>query len=610
MPRAPRATFQPVQAPGFNAPGVQARPQNAIPGQLVQQGEALQRFGEAAADAAQQMRLEQAETSAREKDNLFSETLRNQYAELSRLSGRDAVLAFDKVETNARKALADLLDKTEDPTEKKMLGLAAEQRIQRHMALAQGHREQEFASWRKGTLDAARKGAQLDFHKEVMTGGDGEVPRATAIQRAREQSDLLGEGEEQRRIRLLETTTAMHGEVVDDLIGQGKGMQALAHLQDYEDEIAPSFAADRAARAKQAMLGEIATKIDQDGASAADRFSKVDAMVKSGVMGDQDADVIRRHLFHKEDQRDRVAAEVAQDVERRALAIRAANPGLRIEDVDPALARDVQRFGIKLQRVTDDRFMADFENATPEQFRKWRSMTDSQLHREFAPFTDAHDEGRIMKIIRGNDQGAKIDDQIKLLAQNVGLLAKTSNADGRYEESQKFLNWKVNTIGPMMQALADELKRPLTALDVQERIVNPIMQDQVWRKADWMAADAQMPLMRAQVNAVAPVDDPNTPNVDEGADFSKYQDLYVEVEGQRVMLRDIPLEVRESIRKTWRDDPKTRGRWLTVEREAREWINLGRPGLAKPGSVGAVPQAGSPIVPGREQRGVPPMGPK
>ena len=218
-------------------------------------------------------------------------------------------------------------------------------------------------------------------------------------------------------------------------------------------------------------------------------------------------------------------------MERRALEWRATHPGLSIDD-NPALAAEVRQYGVTLKRVTDERFLAAFEQATPEQFRKWRSMTDAQLHREFAPFTDAHDEGRIMKVIRGDESGAKIDDHIKLLAKQIGLLPAIpyGQSEMREEESQKFLNWKLNTIGPMLQSLADELKRPPTPREVQERIVNPILEDKVWRNvsalgADWMAADAQMPLMRAQLIGAAPVDNPLTKDGKDGPTFFDISDI-------------------------------------------------------------------------------------
>lgn len=385
------------------------------------------------------------------------------------------------------------------------------------------------------------------------------------------------------RLAMLDTTTRLHLGATSSLLQAGRSGDAEAYLAQWKGEMGAEDYAKAKATTRAAVIEDMA----RNAYGAADNFTDRKRFIDEAEdLTPKEQESAIRHLKLLEDRQDAIDAETAQDVERRALEWRAANPGLSIDD-NPALAAEVRRFGVTLKRVTDERFLAAFEQATPEQFRRWRGMTDSQLHREFAPLTDAHDEGRILKVIRGDESGAKIDDHIKLLAKEVGLLPAipSNQAEIREEESQKFLNWKLNTIGPMLQSLADELKRPPTPREVQERIVNPILEDKVWSD---VGVNERLPLMELQLRGEAPIDDPRT-EPDEGSDYAKYQNLYVDVDNQRVMLRDIPLVERENIRQAWRI--KHPGQWLSVEQEAREWIKVGRPGAAKPAAAMA-PQDG------------------
>jgi hypothetical protein len=71
----------------------------------------------------------------------------------------------------------------------------------------------------------------------------------------------------------------------------------------------------------------------------------------------------------------------------------------------------------------------------------------------------------------------------------------------------------------------------------------------------------------------APVDDPLTEK-NEALDFEAYSGLYVNVSGQQVLLRDIPLDARKSIRDKWAKNPRNSGVWLSAEKEALLWLEM------------------------------------
>ena len=568
----------------FSAPNVVPM-QDATGPQLQNLGQSLQSAGKAATRIGADVQAELDQGFLMEADAIASEEVRKHVGELRQKAGLDAIESFEPLHRTLKDRLFNLRDSARSTQQRRAVDRLLAQRFSDASDAMVSHRDRAARDHAIGGAEASRLAAVNDYHAAIGNPEDMELARQIALDRTAELSRLRGEDGDMARLAMLDTTTRLHLGATSSLLQAGRSGDAEAYLAQWKGEMGAEDYAKAKATTRAAVIEDMA----RNAYGAADNFTDRKRFIDEAEdLTPKEQESAIRHLKLLQDRQDAIDADVAQDVERRALEWRATHPGLSIDD-NPALAAEVRQYGVTLKRVTDERFLAAFEQATPEQFRKWRSMTDAQLHRMLAPFTDAHDEGRIMKVIRGDESGAKIDDHIKLLAKQIGLLPAIpyGQSEMREEESQKFLNWKLNTIGPMLQSLADELKRPPTPREVQERIVNPILEDRVWRNvsalgADWMAADAEMPLMRAQLIGAAPVDNPLTKE-DEGADFSKYQDLYVNVGAERVMLRDIPLEVRESIRKTWREDPAKRGRWLTVEQEAREWINLGRPGAAKPG---------------------------
>ena len=576
----------------FSAPNVVPM-QDATGPQLQNLGQSLQSAGKAATRIGADVQAELDQGFLMEADAIASEEVRKHVGELRQKAGLDAIESFEPLHRTLKDRLFNLRDSARSTQQRRAVDRLLAQRFSDASDAMVSHRDRAARDHAIGGAEASRLAAVNDYHAAIGNPEDMELARQIALDRTAELSRLRGEDGDMARLAMLDTTTRLHLGATSSLLQAGRSGDAEAYLAQWKGEMGAEDYAKAKATTRAAVIEDMA----RNAYGAADNFTDRKRFIDEAEdLTPKEQESAIRHLKLLQDRQDAIDADVAQDVERRALEWRATHPGLSIDD-NPALAAEVRQYGVTLKRVTDERFLAAFEQATPEQFREWRSMTDAQLHREFAPFTDAHDEGRIMKVIRGDESGAKIDDHIKLLAKQIGLLPAIpyGQSEMREEESQKFLNWKLNTIGPMLQSLADELKRPPTPREVQERIVNPILEDRVWRNvsalgADWMAADAEMPLMRAQLIGAAPVDNPLTKE-DEGADFSKYQDLYVNVGAERVMLRDIPLEVRESIRKTWHEDPAKRGRWLTVEQEAREWINLGRPGAAKPAAAMA-PQDG------------------
>ena len=111
----------------------------------------------------------------------------------------------------------------------------------------------------------------------------------------------------------------------------------------------------------------------------------------------------------------------------------------------------------------------------------------------------------------------------------------------------------------------------MTPDEFQKLVVNPVLADKVWTDS---GTNRELPLMQLQQQGLAPVDDPTTEK-NESLNYDAYSSLFVNVEGQQVVLRDIPMEARKAIRDDWAKSEKGKaGVWLSAAEEASLWLSM------------------------------------
>lgn len=560
VPILPTVALNPQGPAQYSAPGV-VPVQDQSPRQAMAMGEAFQQagaqWGAYAADI--QRRQDIAETE--EQFNAVAESDNNEFSKLSTLKGKAAVDAFDAFDKDQQARYRKAIEGAKNDRQRQWLKEKLGDRRVQVLGRATAHKESQLAIYRYGVAQAATAQAVSD----AVTFADG-LDRDTYFSalrnRATEQAQLAGVDPEP--VAKLAMQDAHLG-YVQRLLNEGRTGEAMQWLDANKADIDPDEFAKAKKQTRAQEIGDVARMLDQSVDSIEGRLAAFDDAEAKGLPREE-ADLGRRHLFTLENQRDARNAEIAQDVE---LEVRRwmQSTGLPVE-ANPELADKVTTYGVTLKRVTNQKALDAFYAAPPAELDRLRSLTPPQLHRELAPLFDEHDEGMVTKVIRGEQNEARIDDLTKILARQIGILPGTDDGNASTAQTRRFDLWKVNTIAPILKAERERLKRPLTPDEFQKLIVSPILADKVWSDA---GKDEFLPLMQLQQMGEAPVDDPLTPK-DESMDFDAYSGLFVKVEGQEVRLRDIPLEARKAIRD---DHAKANpGVWLTAEEEASRWLSM------------------------------------
>jgi len=572
MPRAPitpSIVAGPVGRGTYSAQDVaQVQPQE--PGMLVQQGQQLQRLGGALEDVAEVQRIKQVRSLAIEQDTKLAESFRNSRSEFGKLQGRKAVDAFPEYEKSIRESAKKLLEGIEDPLAQRLIRESADQRIQQNLNEAAAYRDKQQEAWLDGAEQAAVLGAVEDYKLGVREG-DKNADRffVTALKEQRQMDERKGLSHEQRRVNELAITTMLHGGVVEGMIERGEGIKAFQYIETNKKEMAADFYAKQQPKAKAAFIEQGARKIDETLPTFTEKLQAVQEM--QGASDEDKASAIR-HLKQFEGERAETRAIEARDVKRQADDWNAANPFLDMRSENPALYSQVAKYGVtsERERVNVQQFID--QSRTPEGMRRLRAMTPEQREYDYSRFTTKSKAEEIEKQVVGDQSGLSILKRTHDLATAIGV---DPNDDVAFASFQR------NTIDPIVDAERTKLGRPLNPTEFQEKVIDPMMKDKVL--VDGFFGYTEMPVIQAQQEGYLPIDNPETPGVDESLDV-KNATVAVRVDGQVVRLAQIPMDQRRKIREAYRQEwVAQRGSaasmpQMTAAEEAARWVRGGRVG--------------------------------
>ena len=575
MPRFPVIQTQvadPARAAQYSAPDV-APVQPQEPQQLLRLGQAMeqagQQFSALAADRERRINL----AAHTEREAAAKEIEIAKFSEFGKLEGKAAVDGFDSYMKEMEKRHEAAIRSAPAGPQREWLQQSLRQQRVQLLNSATSHRDKELRTWRIGGASAS---LQQSIKTAIAMHGspDDDSNAQDVADKARELAALQGASDEQTNMLVAQGISDMHVGRVDKMLADSRTAEAATYLASHKNEISQESYDKTEKVTKAAVIEGTARELTSNFYRFEDRLKWVNEKFQGSA---DDKESLRRHLMQQANLQDAADAQVAADVEKRARQWMAENPELDIMRDAPELAAEVTRYGVDVRRTrtTNQKWLDEFYAAPTSRLDSLRALDDNQLHRYLSSRLDAHDEATVTKFLRGDQSGASIGERTKVLARQLGILP-SDNRDARPEENRAFDAWVANTIDPMIRKRRDELKRDLNVDDFQKLIVDPIMRDKVWTDA---GRNRQLPLMQLQQEKLAPVDDPLTPK-DESLDFDAYNSLYVEVGGQQVYLREVPLVERKRIRDAW--SILHPGEQMTVEAEVAEWVKNGRIGDLKP----------------------------
>ena len=576
MPRFPVIQTQvadPARAAQYSAPDV-APVQPQEPQQLLRLGQAMeqagQQFSALAADRERRINL----AAHTEREAAAKEIEIAKFSEFGKLEGKAAVDGFDSYMKEMEKRHEAAIRSAPAGPQREWLQQSLRQQRVQLLNSATSHRDKELRTWRIGGASAS---LQQSIKTAIAMHGspDDDSNAQDVADKARELAALQGASDEQTNMLVAQGISDMHVGRVDKMLADSRTAEAATYLASHKNEISQESYDKTEKVTKAAVIEGTARELTSNFYRFEDRLKWVNEKFQGSA---DDKESLRRHLMQQANLQDAADAQVAADVEKRARQWMAENPELDIMRDAPELAAEVTRYGVDVRRTrtTNQKWLDEFYAAPTSRLDSLRALDDNQLHRYLSSRLDAHDEATVTKFLRGDQSGASIGERTKVLARQLGILP-SDNRDARPEENRAFDAWVANTIDPMIRKRRDELKRDLNVDDFQKLIVNPILQDKVWQSVT--GRDVQRPLAQFQQSGAAPVDDPLTPQ-DESQDFSAYNSFYVNVGGQEVYLRDVPLEQRKAIREDFAN--ANPGQQMTVEEEIKRWVEGGRKGDLKP----------------------------
>lgn len=295
MPRAPitpTIVAGPVGRAPYAAQGVvPVQPQQ--PGMLVQQGQQLQRLGNALEDVDYVQRVKKAEALATESDAKLAESIRNQNSDFGKKEGRDAVDGFESYEKALRESATKMLAGVQDPIAQQAIRESSEKRIQQSLNWAVQHRDKQQETWLKGSVTAAMQGSVEDY-KTAVANGDPDASRffRTAMLYQSKLDAMNGLDDNQKRINTLAATTMLHGGAVDGMLERNEFGKAAAYLQQNKGEIAQDFYDARRAVAARGAVRDVgyslAAAVMQE--AGGDEFKALERLEQERQAGKIDAD--------------------------------------------------------------------------------------------------------------------------------------------------------------------------------------------------------------------------------------------------------------------------------------------------------------------------------
>lgn len=599
----PRVSASAVPTGRYEAPGtVPLQDQRAE--QLQQLGRAMTVAGAQAMDVGEAQRFDYIAAQAREADALFSDQVRQLDSQYMGLVGKAAIdgrQAADKALEEQRQKIGGGL---QDELARDVFEAAAERRRQSALSRWDGHQRQQTRAYEVGQAEASSKAAVEDYQRYVHTDPEAAARhRDLALANSDTVAERMGASPAVRDAMRLETTTAMHAGVIDDLITQNDPGKARSYLQANQGEMTRQTAAraqqvvDRAALAHDARIvaeqafvqaererrndylasGELPLGMTPDAfvadiqLDAADRewisqrvFSVVD---EDGTLSPELKAEATARLSFIGRRRAQVAAGQVDVAMTQAEAWLSQNPLAGVSEMPPQLYVQAQRAG-RLPQLAEfarsGRYVTDsraYEELRALPADRLAAMTDVEFRAEFRGRLDNHDFAygqALLKRARGGASGSDFEvitrqQRVEQSAIGLGIIPDPAAPGSRSaDQNAAFYRYRLEVQQRLDALQATQPDKELGTKDLQG-VLDEIAMDKVRvDTAAWW--DPEKVFIQ-----VDPADQENA---------------YVMIGEQQVFLRDVPPDQRQEITRTLRARRQT----VSQQRIAEMWLRAGRPG--------------------------------
>jgi hypothetical protein len=529
-------------------------------------GEAFQQAGQQWGDYAAGIQKRQDIAETEEQFNKTAEDDNNEFAKFSALKGKAAVDAFESFDKSQQQRYRVALERAKNETQRQWLKEKLGDRRVQVLGRATAHKEGQLAVYRYGVAESATRQAVSDA-VTFADGSDGASYFAAVRDRATEQAQLAGVDPEP--VAKLAVSDA-HVGIAQRYIDNDKPGEAGKWLADHQQEMDPdAFAkANRVARGRFVEWG--ARQLDQNVPDIRQRMGVIEEWKEAGRINGDEAESARRHVLQLEDVRQKQQAEEQQVARQQAEAWLRANPLLSLEQA-PQLAQEVMRTGAMPRAVqsTIPGYRDSLDRIPIQAFQK---MSDAQLDNVLSRGLSPSDAKEFKAIVRGDFTTLSTERRVKDTL--VSLIGPKPNGDaGDTWDAQRAQFDQI--IDKRVRALSQELRHEPSPVEIQERILDPMLMDKV-KFNEWSLwnLDPEMPLMGAILRGKIPTDQAGRANYGEAGE------VYVDTPAGPHYLRSIPVEDMKRLAADWeRAHP---GEPLPASEMSRQYLLQARMAIPKP----------------------------
>lgn len=567
--------------------------------QIEDLGSGFVRAGGAIADFQEREREARAKgrTSRHAEDNATIFTDHDTGYDYAR--GKDAVdrhpQVLKQIEEAYQRALADA-----DDDELDLVMPAAEARRREAIARANHRRETEGRTYLIGET-AAQAQAFGNEYSQAKLDGQEERARARkvlALQEVDEHSHLMGwplDGPQATAARL-SATTAMHQQVLDRMVVDGRAADAAAYLEASRGEIDPEVlprvqgAVERATTGLRAshLAGQIEARVMQRVTENRGTLSEppapspldplhrlaeagemVNELVSNGSLSPAEAkataDVLQSNILRRAADEARVGRQSLDG----ALDMLRQNPLGGVTALSPVLQEDLARRGLLESARSFVSNGGAFRTSDPSLVAAALALPDETLRSLSADSVYVALRGRLsdpdLKVVMARHavaNGSKeekdrsvlsLNDKLERTAKTLGILPTTRTTTPRERDAYDLFREEVDR---QIQAFSAAHKREPTDEEIEQMLALKVA-DKVRMDSGWFGSTRETPLRSLPAERTA--------------------DAYVMVGNERVQMTAIPPDVSARIA----ENIQARGSLPTFQTIAELWVAMGRPTTAQ-----------------------------
>ncbi len=588
-----------MRVPHYSSPSV-VPPGSATGRQLEAVGQGLQNFGSSLVGVAGQLQDQLDDARISGSDALFSDAIREEETAFRAMVGRDAVdnrqATLEKIKEK-RKAIESGL---QNDVQRGIFAQRADRRMQDVIQSVDGHVRHQAKAYEMGETKASLEAAVADFGAAWQNPEAAALHKRIAIDRANDVARQVGAGPEQTKALVLDTTTRLHAGVLDQLVASGRAEQARAYLDAAKGEMDPGKLADAQRLVQRASIQDESLRLSleiigvakgQGGASIADQERYAVQTAEHTFRGKKisaevhDATVNRlRAHYRAEDQFD---AEQSRQLLLQADQWSLQNPLMGLSAMPTQLYADLEKRGLlgKVEKVatTDPQAFVAAGRLTDEQLRQFTPERIYVSLRGKVPESEiqtvlARRERALGKATPDTTHILSVDEIVKRGARQLGILPADQTEKPSAAQLEKFAEWQVQLNADLQQWQADNKKKAQPE-DIQKILDQRVMNTVQVPTGGWLVP---LPGFGSPMRMVGAGSE--TKRVDQLTP-AEQETAFVDVNGERVRLTDVPPQDREEII----EDLKARGQQPSQRAIVEAWVRNYRPQRGRwtmpPGSV-------------------------